>query len=435
MALLLPWVLVVVAARMPVGDNSFLWHITAGVRQSRLNSVLTSDPFSFTFLGEAWRTQSWLAEIGYAALHAKWDLAFVPWMVGAVSATAFALVLALVVRLSGSVEAAAVLGVLTAWLGAGFMNPRPVLLSYLAFSALIVAVHLRLRWVLPLIIWAWAAVHGTFVVGIGYVVFDGLRRRDRTWIRDMVAMTAAASLTAHGLGLWQVLVEFAGSRDALALIREWRTPNLGTVEMFPYFIGLVVLIIGGIQGNVKLRDLWLVIPFLGFGFMAARSVFPAWLAILPVLAVSLRPLPQMGRRPGGTSVVLALVAAFVLVGPFLLPLGSGLSQKFPVAAADAISSDRVFHDDVVGGYLIYRYEGDVRVFVDDRAELYGVDHFRRTVETRNGTPTWMEVFAEWEITQALIRVDDGLGDALIEDGWRVSFRDDQFLVLDDTTPK
>lgn len=430
-ALLLPWVLVVVAARSPVGDNSFLWHITAGIRQLELNEVLTSDPFSFTFFGEAWRTQSWLAELGYAALHAEWGLAFVPWMVGAVAALTFALVLALATRVGGSVEAAALIGVLTAWLGAGFMNPRPVLLSYLAFAALIIAVHSRLRWALPLIVWVWAAVHGTFVLGIAYVILDGLRRRDRTAITDGVAMTVAASLTAHGLALWFVLVEFAGSRDALALISEWRTPNLGTVEMFPYFIGVVVLLIGGIQRNITSRDLWIVVPFLGFGFMAARSVFPAWLALLPMLAVSLRGLPRASRRSSGTPVALGAIAALILVGPFLLPTESGLSEKFPVESAAAISSDRVFHDDVIGGYLIYRYEGQTPVFVDDRAELYGGEHFRRVVETRNGTPTWKALFAEWDINQALVRIEDGLADALIAEGWRVRFRDDRFLVLEE----
>jgi hypothetical protein len=64
-ALVLPWIMAVVAARLPVRDNSFLWHVTAGRLQIEQGAVLTADPFSFTFLGAPWRTQSWLLELVY----------------------------------------------------------------------------------------------------------------------------------------------------------------------------------------------------------------------------------------------------------------------------------------------------------------------------------------------------------------------------------
>ena len=42
--------------------------LRAGELQLEIGRVLTTDPFSFTAGGEAWRTQSWLAELGYAWL-------------------------------------------------------------------------------------------------------------------------------------------------------------------------------------------------------------------------------------------------------------------------------------------------------------------------------------------------------------------------------
>ena len=62
----LPWVVAVLVARASIGDNSYLWHVTAGRLQSELGSVLTEDPFSFTQNGVAWRTQSWLADLAYS---------------------------------------------------------------------------------------------------------------------------------------------------------------------------------------------------------------------------------------------------------------------------------------------------------------------------------------------------------------------------------
>jgi hypothetical protein len=52
LALLLPWVALVIGAWGPLVDNSFLWHIRSGTLQMELGAVLTTDPFSFTMNGE-----------------------------------------------------------------------------------------------------------------------------------------------------------------------------------------------------------------------------------------------------------------------------------------------------------------------------------------------------------------------------------------------
>ncbi len=61
--MMLPWLGIVIAARRPIRDNSFLWHLSAGARQLDAGQVLTVDPFSYTFGGADWRTQSWLADL------------------------------------------------------------------------------------------------------------------------------------------------------------------------------------------------------------------------------------------------------------------------------------------------------------------------------------------------------------------------------------
>jgi hypothetical protein len=413
-----------------MGDNSFLWHVTAGRIQNDAGAVLTSDPFSFTFGSQPWRTQAWLADIGYDVLDGWWGLGFVTPLVAVSALLVFGLVLLAAYRESRSVEATAVVGVLTAWLAAIFLNPRPVLFSYVLF-ALVVAGggSRRARWALPLLIWVWASVHGSFVLGLGYIVLDGLRRRDRSALTLAVAGTVAATFTAHGVGVWQVLLEFAGSRESLALITEWRTPNLTGVELAPFLVGIVVLLVGAIRGRLRLADLWIVVPFLVFGLNATRSVFPAWIPLAPLVATSLVGLPQASRAPRRWPLPIVLVAALLVVVPVVVPIEGGLSERFPVAAATALDSERVFHDDVVGGYLIYRFDGARPVFVDDRAELFDGDFFRDVLATRSGTPAWRDVFSEWGIDQALIRAEDGLATVLRSEGWHETHADELFVVL------
>ncbi|MEX0946687.1 MAG: hypothetical protein WD064_04920, partial [Acidimicrobiia bacterium] len=73
-AILLPLFAAVIAARLPVRDNSYLWHVRAGTLQIERGEVLTTDPFSFTAMGRPWRTQSWLADLLYGWADNLWSL-------------------------------------------------------------------------------------------------------------------------------------------------------------------------------------------------------------------------------------------------------------------------------------------------------------------------------------------------------------------------
>jgi hypothetical protein len=429
-ALLLPWVIAVIGARLPIRDNSFLWHVRAGTLQAGGGAVLTVDPFSFTRLGESWRTQSWLLELLYARLEGWFGLGFVPGLVASVAVATTLLVLISVYRMTQSIEATALIGVITAWLGAPFLNPRPVLVSYLLLAATFVAVsNRRLRWSLSLIAWVWASVHASFLLGIGLVVLEGLRTRRRERAVDAALMAAVATLTAHGWAVWEIVLEFFRSSDALDLMTEWATPNLISIEFGPYVLGLVLLLVGAIRGHLRARDLWVVVPFLAFGLTAQRAVYPAWIALAPFAALGLVDV----RRAGAvTNRRLVRVIGLIILGmPFVIPVsGTTFQERFPVEAARHLTGERPFHDDVVGGYLIYSLGSDREVFVDDRAELFGASFLKDVVQTRNGTPRWSEVFDEWRIDQALVRTEDVLAHVLAGAGWSQSYRDEAFVVFD-----
>jgi hypothetical protein len=420
----------VIGARLPVRDNSFLWHVTAGRLQIDSGSVLTTDPFSFTFGGEAWRTQAWLLDMTYAWLDARFDLGYAGVLVAVSALVTYALILLAVWRVTSSIEATALVGVMAAWLSAIYLNPRPVLISYLLLAlTVVVCLDRRLRWVLPALMWIWAAVHASFVLGIGYVVLDGLRRRDRRVAIDVAAMTVAASLTAHGLGVWELLIDFVGSSDALALITEWRTPDFAGIPLSPFFVGIVLLIVAGVRGTLSGRDLWVVVPFLAFAMTATRAVWPAWIPLAPVVALALVDIRASSSPSRSTTRVLAILAAAIVVFPFVIPISGTFSERFPVAAAAELADVPTFHDDHTGGYLIYALGPEFEVFVDDRAELYTADHLRDVLTARSGTPRWRGVFEEWGIGQALIRPDDGLVQVLEDEGWISTYADEEFVVL------
>ncbi len=437
--LLLPWIAVVVAARQPVKDNSFLWHIRAGTLQLDGGEVLRADPFSFTYGGRPWRTQSWLADLLYGVL----ERGFGSELDWAAVINIVAMGLALVIvgvhtwRRSRSVSATAAGLFLLGWLSVPYVNPRPVLFSYLLMALLALALETKQRWAIPLVVWVWAAVHGSFVIGIGLIVLDAIRRRDRRQGRVLAVSMVTASLTAHGLAIWQILLEFGRARPALRLISEWQPPNLLSPATIPYAALILLVLIGLSNGWITRRDLWVVAPFLLFGLTSGRSVIVAAIVLTPMVgAVVAR--AASGRafdrpRPGSPPAVLVAVLGGVIL---LLPFGitTGLDtldqDRFPVAAVQFLEPVRTFHTDVDGGYLIFASWPNHLVFTDDRAELYGGEFFREFVDARAAVPGWEDLFEEWSIEQVLVRTEAPLAGVLALTGeWREVYRDANHVVF------
>lgn len=429
--LLVPFAGLAWATTRPFRDNSFLWHVRAGTLQLDLGEVLTTDPFSLEYLGESWRTQSWLADILYGWLETSTGgLGWVRFYIFLVLAAALVFTLIAVWKSTEHLAVTAAAGVLLVWQAVPFTAGRPVVFSYLLLAATALAVtSKRTLWAVPAIIWVWAALHGSFVLGLGLVVLYGLARRSRAHFELAAVGALLATLTAHGVGVWQVLAEFASNRGALDLIQEWQPPDYTNPFMFPYALLLLVLVAGGAFGGIARRDLWVVLPFALFGMTAVRNLLPAMIVILPYAAAAVTPSRVEARKVDSPAIVLGLAALIVLVGAIGLARPLRLAEStFPGAAAlDALEPGPVFHGIAVGGYLIYSQWPERPILVDDRAELYGVEGFERYIEVAEGTG-WEELFENLDIDQALLDVEWGLGRELLRAGWTETHRDEHFVV-------
>jgi hypothetical protein len=317
------------------------------------------------------------------------------------------------------------------WLTIGYFTPRPVLFSLAALAIfLLVADEARLRWTLPVLFWLWAGIHGGFVVGLGYLLLDGLRRRGRGRFVDALIAATATLLTAHGWGTWEVVLDFLTNSAALDLIVEWLTPNFVSVEFFPFALGIVTILIGATQNRLVKADLWVIVPFLLFAFTANRSVPISGLVLAPFIIRVLSGWRLRGDSATQRQSVLNSILLVALIAvPWLVPLKGGLDQSlFAVNALEAAAPGRLFHDDAVGGYLIYAQWPDRLAFIDDRAELFG-DHFSAFVSARAGHPEWSEVFDQYDLTQALLKIEDPLAQILAAEGWTEVYRDKKFVLL------
>lgn len=426
-------VLVAVRASEPIGDNGFLWHIRAGTEQAARGTVLTTDPFSFTEYGSPWRTQSWLLELGYGWLEGWFaSLSWANWLVFACGTAVVAAVGLAAVRRNRSAIALTLALVVFAWLLAPFAQPRPVIVSYALLALLVLAVTHRtqLAWSIPLILWVFAAVHGSWVLGLGLVLLEWIRTRDAVLAKAGAAGVVATLLTPHGIGAWGVVLDFARSSGALDHIVEWSPPDFGDVAQAPYLLIVLAVLIGIARGGIRLRDLVVVAPFLLFGLTAQRTVVPAAIVLIPWAVAGL---PEVRSRPMVRPSIAAVSAAMLVVvgiAPMLTrPLGTVQEGRFPrPELTAALPSTGVFHDTSVGGYLIYERWPDLLVYIDDRAELYGEEAFVTFQSVMAGE--YRSEFARWSIDTVLVEVDTSLARQLESDGWTRRDTDGSFVLLE-----
>jgi len=419
------------AVTAPFGDNSFLWHVRAGTLQLDAGRVLTEDPFTIEFAGDAWRTQSWLADLMYGSLERLFDgLSWVPYFMFAAVACTIALVLNATYRRAGSLMVMAAAGLLLCWQAVPFASARPAAFSYLLLAAIAGALlRERSMWAIPPLIWLWASLHGSFIVAIGLVVLEGIRHRSRRHFEVAAAGAVLATFTAHGWGVWQVLGAFVGNRSALELIQEWQPPDYSHPFMLPYALLVAGVVVAAARGRIDRGDLIVVLPFMVFGMLAVRNLFPAMIVLLPYVAGGLAPETTNAPRRDPPMVVAAIATAvfgLALVG-LTRPVRLSEATFPPPAAMGALRPGPVFHGIAAGGFLIYGQWPERPILVDDRAELFGEEGFRRYLDVADGK-RWRALFTELDISQALLDPKWPLVAVLSDAGWREVYRDEHFVV-------
>ena len=417
-----------------LGDNSFLWHVRAGTLQADLGRVLTTDPFSFTRNGAPWRTQSWLAELGYGWLESTTgDLSWVPYLVYT-SALIMMVFVAIAVYdvVREPVRVAAVL-VVVGFTSTIFMVPRPVILSYALISAVVVVLRRpqRLMWTLVPLIWVWAGLHASYTVALALIALEAIRIKSWRLLGVGVLAGLTTAFTAHGLGSWEFVLSFLESREALSFISEWATPDFTQMFLAPFLLVVFGLVVAGFAGRIAPRDLVVIVPFLWLGLTQQRSVLPAIIVLAPFAARALIPRKEPSPSTAGSPVVNAVLLLALLVLA-VVPFGRDVSLRTdvmpPLEAIQSLEPGNVFHGAATGGLLIYAEYDDRLVYVDDRAELYGVAGFQEFVDAMKGIG-YREVFARYDINQALVKAEWAIAPALEDDGWTTRFRNDEWVTL------
>jgi hypothetical protein len=433
----------------PLGDNSFLTHLATGRIILDAGGVPSHDPYTFTAAGEPWVVQSWLASLLYASAEQLGGLTAVRVVTGALAAVLAALAWALL-RPARSLVLRAAAATLFVAVGAELWAERPFMLGLIGLACVALAAEGRLdpRWLLP-IGWLWVNAHGSFPLGIAFLVAAAIGRRldGETWGLEVRALRWAVPgmlLGAVGpLGLQALTfpVELLRRQDVLSQVVEWRAPPFDTLGQ-RLFLLQVLLAVVLLARRPSFRAAVIVATFTGAALLGSRNMAVASLLILPAIAPALDGFGSL--RAADRDRAARLVALVAVAGVALVSLGRATEadldlRPYPLRALAFLEAHdidtrttRLAAPDLVGNLVDYVYGPQQRTFYDDRFDVFSDDLAATNQALFSGTGNLRHDLDDHEIDLVIVRsggppaqiltTDPSWRTLHLEDGWTLVCR-------------
>lgn len=384
-----------------IADPDLWWYLRCGADIVQTGHIRQWDTYSFTAAGLPYLNHEWLTQVLFSFLvNHGGSLALVALKM--IVGIALLVVLYRLMRLH-TADARVYLPLLL--LGAHavgrFLLFRPQIFSFLFFAITLYVLELDRRkqtravWLLPLLLWVWANMHGAFAVGIaliGYrwLVLPVLQRTQpppfsRRFGLVLLLSFLATLLNPYGFSLWQYLIKEATNPLNKLYVQEWQPtrflpPEWNSVVFLLIVMLAVVAAFASRKSDWENRTLFLI--FAALGFSAPRHIPLFAIVAVPLLAkwssewVARQ---SEGRRlnlilAGGTGFVLlpALLTAWYTaadVRPRIRIVDSHY-KGFPCRAADFLwrqpASGNVWSELAWGGYLMWKLNPNWKISLDGR---------------------------------------------------------------------
>jgi hypothetical protein len=429
----------------PMRTADLWWHLAAGRWIVEHRTIPGVDPFSFSAYGQRWLNHEWLADVLYhlwAILGGLKSLVY--WYWGALIGT-YLLLFHLCRKLGGAMISSFLAVTLAAATAVPFFELRPHLYSLLLYVVLLwlLLPGRKLGLGLPLLFVLWVNLHGGFIFGLVTVATVVLTRlltkalrppRSAENVRLVLAgerrnlLVAAVSalvclINPYGDEIFVLPLSYAlDARSPFRELKEWLPPFSAGGVSSPFFPWLIVLFFAACAALLWLarkrwrmepETLWPLVALGGVTLvMALRSGrFIPLFAISASLPISLflTGAAAAARRQKRTSqpsavgkAIPLLIAAACLVLLTRFPLGrrafSHLTslESFPIDTLNFIDanalSGRVFAYYGWGGYVDYRTDARMKVYIDSRANtVYSPTIFNQYRRVQYMLPNWVEV--------------------------------------------
>lgn len=461
--------------------HSDLWgHLSYGRWIWQAKAVPQVEPLMPLAQGVPFVDTAWLSQlIGYQ-LVGHFGVAGAQFMYAGLISLAFALVLGVVYKRTGSLVATLAAFVTFAW-GAylQLLTIRPQLAGLACFAVAIVVATASVGrrwhwWVVPLTFALWANLHGSFFMGLGLLglmaigrIFDVIWRTGRigaalrdSEARRLVLLTqiaaAAVLLNPYGIGIYGEVFAVASNPNLEDLL-EWLPLSL---RVLPGQAAATITIALFLLYRMSPRRVQCgeVLSLIGFGLATLWTTrLIIWWAPLAAYYVGVhlaairwknfgRPVEE--RRSSGLNTVVAcgLGWIFFVFTPFGVTLLHGqpkdaklaaksyqkaLSTQTPLGVTAHLNAEppvgQVFNTYEWGDYLSWAGPKEMQVFVNSHAHLVPQEVWKDYMSVSSAAANWDQKLDQYSVNTVVVDVDKR--GALIKaiklkkDMWELSYED------------
>ncbi len=461
-------------------DSDTGWHIRTGEFILDTHRLPATDPYSFTRAGERWFAWEWASDTAMASAHRAAGMGGV----AALFALAIAGATYLWVRLCWQAGAEFVVVCASAIPMLSTVNlhwlARPHVFGWLLLLlTLLLAGRRELAFTrrgavsVAVLSAVWANVHASFfMLPLALLVFAAGNLLERSLLDPRRPATSgplsqlagvallASLLNPYGWNLHWHVARYLTDYELLDRVGEFQSFNFHVPGAWQILLLLGLTALGGAfalqQGRIS-HFLWIAL-LLALALRSARGLPLAALAALPFAAGAIGAALRegLGLRVGIRNRLFGItdysqrlrhidrqLAGWIWI-PILLPLlflaargavNAGFpSDQFPVEASKAVAgiplASRILAPDKYGGYLIYRFNGERKVYFDGRSDFYGAAFMKRYIQLVEVRPGWRGELDANRFTHALLPNTYSLIPALLDGGgWTVMHRDDVATLL------
>ena len=403
-----------------MAGSDMWWHIAAGRELIQTKTLFMVDDWSYTALGKDWLNHEWLSDIIFYNWVSAWGVESLVYWKWLVIITTFATLQYVLSRESGSYLAGLVCAGIAIAIGAPFLDVRPHIYSLLNFSLLLLLLLGRKAntWLLAAVFVVWVNLHGGFFFGLmalGILVFpwrDLSLSTVRAALLVGVICLLAATLNPSGVKAFLYPLKYAfDDSSPFRQLGEWLSPfQQGGIRSPLFFVFMWVPLVGLLYLLPRVRKA-IGVPWEGIALTAltlamaltSRRFIPLFGMSLAVMIAPVVGLCCRKLEPPKYALALAL-AALIFAGYRLAPypLKSGpafhyltAEYSYPVDMLNFIEANDI-HGKVYalynwGGYIHWRTDGGLKVFMDGRADtIYDAETYAHYVGVLVSKPGWVE---------------------------------------------
>jgi hypothetical protein len=448
-----------------INDYDIFWHLKIGQFFFDTGKILDSNHFSWTYPSFPWIPSYWLFEVlvysvfktfgfsGLIVLNAF--IHAITWGSLAGHCSRFArewfVLLLFVVAIDASVF--------------HFML-RPHVFSFLGISLLIQIlsplclnpINQKIFWKGALLFFLWANLHSGVVFGLAYLgLFLGIKilvrpsKESLKYCLLFFVCLSATFINPNGGDLFTYVFDHLSMNRVIPL-EELQHLSFTMHPKHFVSLGLFLILFLGLIFATKskisqrlffLSLLGLSAYLLGKGIRFIPVVF---LFCIPNLCFLAEKYSLLKKREEKLKIRIFLILCsiltlwhlharvFTLSGNYY-QTGLGLHEEsFPIKACEFLpqkKSIRLYNSFTTGGVILWKFDGNVKVFQDGRIHAYPKDFFQKIEAAKRAPSLWKSLIEDFQIDTVLINKTEDPSHFWMDlkrGGWQILFEDENFFV-------